>query len=194
MSTGLKRIGNEIFYTKKEITKICCDIIDSKKIINKSDIIIEPSAGIGSFIEFIKKLTDNYIFYDIEPKHDEILEQDFLKINLKTFESKIHIIGNPPFGRQSSLAKKFIKNCYSAETISFILPKSFKKESLQKTFPLKFHLIHEHDLPKNSFMVDEKEYDVPCVFQIWKKENYEREILKIETAKNFKFVKKKRWT
>ena len=188
MTTGLKRIGNENFYTKKEIAKKCCEFIKEKKLIGKDDIIIEPSAGNGAFIEFIKLLSKQYKFYDIKPNHDEIIKQDFLNLE-ENFEN-CHIIGNPPFGRQSSLSKKFIKKVSSAKSISFILPKSFKKESYNKTFPLNFHLIHEYDLPKNSFNINEEEYDVPCVFQIWVKRNYNRQVLKKEEPYNFKFVKK----
>ena len=86
---------------------------------------------------------------------------------------KIHIIGNPPFGRQSSLAIKFIKNLVNIAIVClFILPKSFKKDSMKKHFPLEYHLIFEFDLPENSFIVDDKEHNVPCVFQIWEKKKY----------------------
>ena len=105
--------------------------------------------------------------------------------------NQVHIIGNPPFGRQSSLALKFIKKSTTfCNTISFILPKSFKKDSLKKKFPLDFHLVYEEDLPSNAFLVNEEEYDVPCVFQIWqKKEFYRIPITKLEPY-GFKFVKK----
>jgi hypothetical protein len=43
------------------------------------------------------------------------------------------------------------------------------KDSLQKSFPLRFHLLFEIDIPDNSFLVDGVEHDVPCVFQIWQK-------------------------
>ena len=100
-----------------------------------------------------------------------LFEYDGIK---KTF-SKIHIIGNPPFGRQSSLVIKFIKKSITfCDSISFILPKSFKKDSLKKHFPLNFHLINEFDLPKKSFLIDNKEHDVPCVFQIWIKKDIYR--------------------
>lgn len=188
MKVGLNREGNDKFYTKKEIVKICYDIISEKNIIQKEDLVIEPSAGNGAFIEFIKLLTNNYRFYDISPENCEVISGDFLTVELP--KEKFHVIGNPPFGRQSSLAKKFIKKCRDAETISFILPKSFKKESMQKSFPLNFHLIHEEDLPKNSFTVEEKDHDVPCVFQIWKKENFNRNVEVVGEPKNFKFVKK----
>jgi hypothetical protein len=50
-------------------------------------------------------------------------------VNIKII---IHIIGNPPFGRQSSTAIKFIKkSCLFCNSLSFILPKSFKKDSLK---------------------------------------------------------------
>ena len=101
--------------------------------IDDNDIIIEPSAGNGSFIDEIKKTVNNYIFYDIEPENDEIIEQDYLLVNSDDFKDcNIHVVGNPPFGRQSSLAIKFIKkSCEFCDTISFILPKSFKKDNLK---------------------------------------------------------------
>ena len=38
----------------------------------------------------------------------------------------MHCIGNPPFGPQSSLAKKFIKeSCEFCETIAFVSSKEF---------------------------------------------------------------------
>ena len=92
---------------------------------------------------------------------------------------KIHLVGNPPFGRQSSLAIKFIKqSCKFCDTISFILPKSFKKDSLQKHFPINFHLEYEYELPKDSFIVGDKSHDVPCVFQIWIKKDTNRQVQK----------------
>lgn len=105
--------------------------------------------------------------------------------------NNIHIIGNPPFGRQSSLAIQFIKKCCEfANTISFILPKSFKKNSMQKHFPLNYHLIFEINLPENSFLVNDKETDVPCVFQIWQYKKEKRKIIKNLIPINFKFVNK----
>ena len=89
------------------------------------------------------------------------------------------------------MAIKFIKkSCQFCNSISFILPKSFKKESLKKTFPLNFHLILEIDLPINAFLVENIEHNVPCVFQIWKKLETERAIVEKLEPNNFKFVKK----
>ena len=125
--------------------------------------------------------------------HEEIIKLDleFDYKNLVKQYNKIHVLGNPPFGRQSSLAIKFIKlSSKYCDSISFILPKSFKKDSLKKHFPVKFHLLCEYDLPENSFLVDDKIHDVPCVFQIWEKKDVNREIPEKLLPIKFKFVKK----
>lgn len=194
-TTGLKRKTIDKFYTSPLIVNKCIELIKKTINIHEHDICIEPSAGNGSFINGIKSLFKHYKFYDLEPENDEIVKQDYLNFDYNTLiikpNSKIHIIGNPPFGRQSSLAIKFIKkSCEYCDSISFILPKSFKKNSLKKYYPLNFHLVYEYDLPKNSFIVDKKEYDVPCVFQIWIKKDIERTLPKTYTPNKYNFVKK----
>jgi len=195
---GLKRDIIDKFYTKKEIAQYIIDLFKQHIAPNNDDLIIEPSAGNGAFIDAIKSLTCNYEFYDLEPEHEEIIKQDYLLYNTtntnntnNTNTQKIHILGNPPFGRQSSLAIKFIKkSCQFCSSISFILPKSFKKDSLKKTFPLNFHLLFEMDLPERSFLVNNKEHDVPCIFQIWIKKTYDREVSTKLEPHNFIFVEK----
>jgi hypothetical protein len=134
------------------------------------------------------------MFYDLEPENSEIIKQDYLLYDygiIKNTYSKIHIIGNPPFGRQSSFAIKFIKkSCEFCDSVSFILPKSFKKDSLKKKFPLNFYLIFEIDLPDKSFLVDGVEHNVPCIFQIWEKKNVNRIVNEKLEPNNFIFVKK----
>lgn len=193
-NTGLKRNIKDKYYTKNEVVDTCVKQLEENLDINDNDICIEPSAGNGSFIKNIKNVFKNYKFYDIEPENEEIVKQDYLDFNFNKIigenYNKIHILGNPPFGRQSSLAIKFIKkSVLYCDSISFILPKSFKKDSLRKHFPLNFHLIHEYDLPKNSFIVDNKEYDVPCVFQIWLKKNTNREVQEKLKPNKYEFVK-----
>ena len=149
---GLLRIDIDKFYTKDNIVNLCLQHIRDKLSIDFSqDLIIEPSAGTGAFISGIKELCQNYQFYDLYPNHTEIITQDYLTLNYNNLHyNKIHIIGNPPFGRQASTALKFIKRSSKfCDTISFILPKSFKKDSMQNKIPLNFHLLYEEELPKN---------------------------------------------
>lgn len=190
---GLNRNTIDKYYTKSIIVDQCIELVKTNLNILENDLIIEPSAGNGSFIKKIKELSNNCIFYDLEPENDEIIKKDFLNLELKKNKDNnnvnIHIIGNPPFGRQSSLAIKFIKKCCQfANTISFILPKSFKKDSMKKHFSDNFHLITEIDLPDKSFLVNNVEYDVPCIFQIWQyKKEFRHKIQQINPL-FFRFV------
>jgi hypothetical protein len=168
-------------------------LFNAKVLPDSNDLIIEPSAGNGAFIEPIKKLTSNYSFYDLQPEHPEIIQQDYLLLKPHYSDlvfNKIHVLGNPPFGHRCSTAIKFIKKSAKfCDTISFILPRSFKKEYYKKSVPLNFHLILEVDLPSNSFLVNDKPYDVPCVFQIWERRATCRHVEKL-TPNGFEFVKK----
>merc|ERR1711988_1226761 len=104
---------------------------------------------------------------------------------------KIHVIGNPPFGRQSSTAIKFIKHCGTfADSISFILPISFKKQFNISKIPKKFHLVFERTLKLDSFVRDGLEFSVPTIFNCEKKQFFRTEPEKA-VPKGFVFVEKK---
>jgi len=108
-----------------------------------------------------------------------------------SISKKYLVLGNPPFGRQSTLAKLFIiKTCKFAEVIAFILPKSFVKPSMNRVFSQEFHCIHSEELPENSFLLNGAiPYNVPCVFQIWQKQDMPRVILPEIQPLGYKYVK-----
>ena len=86
---GLSRDPIDKFYTKNSITKLCLDIIKHNLVIDKSsDLIIEPSAGNGAFIEIIKVLCNDYKLFDLRPENKQIIEQDYLKLDYKQFGNK----------------------------------------------------------------------------------------------------------
>jgi len=173
--TGLKRIKTDVFYTHPDIAELCIKELLQVININVYSVIIEPSAGTGSFSNYFHEHKYNLQAYDINPQASYIQKADFFTVKLDQFQGLILFIGNPPFGRQSSLAKKFISHCASiGQTIAFILPKSFKKESQQKCFPKTFHLIRQMDIPSNAFLIENKSHDVPCVFQIWDRKDSPR--------------------
>ena len=80
---GLKRNTIDKYYTKPSIVIQCIELVKKYITILENDLIIEPSTGNGSFIENIKTISDNYKFYDLEPEHEEIYKQDFLKFDYK---------------------------------------------------------------------------------------------------------------
>jgi hypothetical protein len=67
---GLKRDVIDKFYTKKETVNYIIELFKQYIAPNNDDLIIEPSAGNGAFINAIKSLKCNYEFYDLEPEHE----------------------------------------------------------------------------------------------------------------------------
>jgi len=176
------------FYTKQSIAKECVESILTAIPESQQYQWVEPSAGNGSFLKALPP-TIQSIGIDLDPKMDGIVKQDFLAWT-PTEETKRVFFGNPPFGKQGSLAKSFIQHSSQyAEIIAFILPRSFLKPSMTRAFPTKFHCILEKELPKNSFEVNSIAYDVPCVFQIWQKKETDRPKANLVKEVGFKYVK-----
>lgn len=178
--TGKYRINtNDQFYTSEPVAKQCVQQILEATGQNHDDYLwIEPSAGTGAFLRQLPPSITK-IGLDIDPKCDDIIKQDYLTWQAPTMLTKkkgIIVFGNPPFGRQSSLAKAFIaKSCLFANIIAFILPKSFTKPSMYNAFHPCFHLVFSEELEKNAFIINGgAKYNVPCVFQIWEKKAAER--------------------
>jgi predicted RNA methylase len=197
--TGKKRTKlnqYDQYYTKEDVAYKCLDSINIDYI-NTFDIVIEPSAGTGNFIDAFKKKFPDYkgvlSAYDIDPKTENIKKQDYLKLDTTEFkDKKVFVFGNPPFGQNSTLAKKFIKkSCEYATVIAFILSSSFKKESMNKVFDSYFWLIQEVEIEEDAFIVDDKSHNVDCIFQVWEKRDKKRN-LKVKKRINstkFKYIK-----
>jgi len=187
--SGILRTNmKEQFYTNEIVAKNSIKSIINLLPFTSKYVWVEPSAGNGSFLHSIP-ISFKKIGLDLEPKANDILKQDFLKW-IPPLDKDIIVFGNPPFGRQSSLARAFIsKSCEFAKIIAFILPKSFTKPSMYNAFDLKFHLIHSTELDKDSFILNGSKYNVPCVFQIWKKNDTDRKIENKINPDGFEYVK-----
>lgn len=178
----VRKAGLDKFYTNESIAKKCINTLGTKYNWDLWDLVIEPSAGNGSFLKQLP--TKKCIGIDIEPEHTDIIKQDFLLYKLpltKTPLNNILVIGNPPFGKVSSLAIKFFN--HSAEfamVIAFIIPKTFRRVSVQNKLNPKFHLILDEDIPQSPPSFNPPMM-VKCCFQIWVKKEEEREIIKLDT-------------
>lgn len=193
-TTGLRRGGNEKFYTRDVIAKQCvADLAKAVAIDGDRDLLLEPSAGSGAFLPHLEPLANCLIALDVEPESNDVLEQDFLEWDGSELRlpqgGKIITVGNPPFGRQSSLALRFIKHAakFSA-CIAFILPKSFMKASMQARVPAEFHLVHQRELDLNAFTIAEQPHFVPCVFQVWVRRGYLRPRPALQEPSRFAFT------
>ena len=180
------------FYTKEIVAKQCIDTI-LKTLPETSDYFwVESSAGSGSFYNNLPGEFDKFGM-DIDPKSKLIKKANFLEWNYcpATTKKNVIVFGNPPFGRQSSLAKAFIKkSCMFADVIAFILPRSFTKPSMFGVFDLKFHCLLSVELEKDSFLLNDSDYNVQCVFQIWQKQSSDRLVEKKIEAHGYKYVSK----
>jgi len=161
------------FYTNESVAAVCVARVMELLPETRACLWIEPSAGNGAFLRALPASMDS-IGLDIDPQAKGIIVHDYLTWNPPVGKD-IVVFGNPPFGRQSSLAKAFISNsCEFATIVAFILPKSFTKPSMYRVFPRSFHLRDSMELGKNSFVLNGSPYDVPCVFQIWQKGETDR--------------------
>ena len=177
------------YYTKESVAKHCIDCILSAFPATTTFQWIEPSAGNGIFLKCLPSTVDK-LGIDIDPKETFVVKGDFLQWSPTTNKQRI-FFGNPPFGRQGSLAKKFIQHAAKyADILAFILPRSFVKPSMSKAFPIQFHCVFTEELPKDAFEVNGKTYDVPCVFQIWEKRQTPRVLPQAIQEEGFHFVKR----
>ncbi len=160
-----KKTKLDQYYTSRQAVDIVFNVVRKYW---EGERLLEPSAGEGAFYN---QAYPRYLMFDIEPKAIGIIQADFLKVDPWEFEG-CFAIGNPPFGFCGKLAVKFINHCAeSCDKICFILPNTFRKELFfDKHLNKHLHLIEVVDLPKDSFVLHNETYDVPCsVFYMEKK-------------------------
>lgn len=176
------------FFTKKHIVSKCIDIFNTKMSelgVNINDYtFIEPSAGDGSFLLELPK--DRRIGLDIEPKHPEIIEKDFLEWKPK--DDKYITIGNPPFGLRGNLALRFINHSSKfSDFTAFILPQIFESKGKGNCLDRVngMNLIHSEKIDSDFYYPNGEEVSVNVIFQIWSKD------YKVETERKTtnKFIK-----
>jgi len=153
-------------------------------------LVIEPSAGRGDFYHRIPVHETKKIGIDISPDHPDIKQCDFLTYLPPEHSQPILVVGNPPFGRVCSLARRFFKHASLwAHTIAFIVPRTFRRHSLQRSIDPRFHLIYDMDIPTKPCAFDPP-IASKCCFQIWQKKDIPRAITTRETThRDWTFLK-----
>ena len=151
------------YYTPIETTKYCInktiEILKEKNC--KIDSFLEPSAGQGVFVDYLRTFNKKIIAIDIEPEKEGIIKANFLEYPLE-YESNRLIIGNPPFGSRLNLAKKFFKkSILLGDYISFILPISQLNNS---EFMYEFDLLYSENLGEVTFSDNKK---VKCCLNVY---------------------------
>ena len=172
----IKKNHLDKFYTNVEISIKYINKISEFYDLSSFDFIIEPSAGAGSFLFNIPN--ENKIGIDIEPEHDLIKKQDFFTYSPPKDMKNILTIGNPPFGKVGSLAIKFFNHAaHFSNIIAFIVPRSFRKNTIQNRLDDNFHLIYDDTIPIKPCCFN-PEMNAKCCFQISEKKNIKRNVIK----------------
>tara|TARA_B100000123_G_C25739616_1_gene433170 strand:+ start:2452 stop:3303 length:852 start_codon:yes stop_codon:yes gene_type:complete len=178
-ATEVRYKGLDQFYTIPEYSCHCINIMNSKYDISEFDIVVEPSAGSGSFYNQVTH--ESKIGIDISPQCDGIIKMNYFDYNITDNSNKVLVIGNPPFGKNSSLAIKFFNHSSKfAHVIAFIVPRTFRKHSVQNKISMDFHLIHDEDVPTTPCCFEPKMM-AKCCFQIWERRDYQRKKIVLST-------------
>ena len=176
------------FFTPEKTAKYCynkfIELIKQYEDSIEDYIFIEPSAGNGVFLKILPE--NKRLGFDIEPKCEEIVKQDFLEWK-PTLNKKYIVFGNPPFGLRGQLALKFINHSSEfADYVCFILPQLFESDG--KGVPRKrvkgLNLIYSEKLDTSFESPEGKNINVECIFQIWSKNNKNNIYDIVETNNN----------
>lgn len=161
------------FYTKPQMANWCVTQLMRHLPANIDYNFIEPSAGHGAFMDAATPY-GKVIGFDIDPKRADITQVDFLSLDIRQHlpcdwkASNCVMIGNPPFGNKGDLALHFLNEAFSfADTVAFILPKSFRLFGMQSKVIKGMRLIADLELPDNKYVHCGRSTRVGCTFQIW---------------------------
>lgn len=176
----VREVGLDKYYTVPSVAQTCLNQLGELVPWTTWDLVVEPSAGNGAFLTRIP--VENRIGIDIAPDHDTILQHDFLTWTPPPGLTNLLVVGNPPFGRMSSLAVKFFNHAAGwANTIAFIVPRTFRRVSIQNKLAANFHLMYDMEIP-----MEPCAFHPPilakCCFQIWRRSTELRPIIAMPTV------------
>lgn len=177
-----RKTGVEQYYTPKDLAR---NLSEELIAITGSDrSFIEPAGGNGSFVSALESLgVEKIQAVDLYPKHPRVKNADFLTHNPKG--SNLVTISNPPFGRNNSLSIPFFNHAANhSEYIAFLVPRSWRKWSVQNRLDRRFHLISDRDVAVN-YVTDTGERigannDLRTCFQIWQRQDSLRPLIRVQ--------------
>lgn len=184
MKGNTRVTGKEQFYTPLEVAssvvnkvlELVPDSIDHPW--------LEPCAGSGNFLLAIRKAgVRRVIGFDLHPASPEIKQQDFFAF--EATDNAFVTVTNPPFGRNNALSIPFFNHASRFSfVIAFIVPRSWRKWSVQNRLNRHFHLISDEDLSinyvdKSGKPLSEASLLRTCL-QVWVKKRRLRPLVSVE--------------
>lgn len=167
------------YYTSPDVAQECLHALYHVLNTPEDLLFLEPSAGEGSFTRPLTADGYRVIGWDIDPRHPDIQQRDFLHPDTKTelqslcTQNTVIAVGNPPFGKRATTALQFITQTLEAEAamVAMILPAQFNKYGTQNKLPQAAKLIQS--TPVTGFYTrthtgNTAPYtSVRCYWQIW---------------------------
>ena len=171
---GNRRVsGTEQYYTPKDLAVELVELTLRTIPRATERSFLEPAGGTGSFIEALNVAGITAITsVDKYPMHPLVIQADFLE--WKTTHTDLLTISNPPFGRNNALSVPFFNRAAEFSShIAFLVPRSWRKWSVQNRLDSRFHLVldvdvavqYEDALGKKIA----KRNDLRTCFQIWER-------------------------
>lgn len=165
--------GKEQYYTPNETAQeVFKNLLEMVPDLS-SRVFIEPAGGTGSFIDAALEVgIKEIISYDIEPHHPKVKAGDFLLQQIHAVNAIT--VTNPPFGRNNSLSIPFFNHsAKTSEYIVFVVPRSWRKWTVQNKLDRRFELVRDDDLTINYVDVNGehgyKNNNLRTCIQYWKR-------------------------
>lgn len=175
--------GKEQYYTPTATAEHVFDLIAAVDPDWIDRPFLEPAGGTGTIIDVAaRRGAKTILSWDIEPKHGLVRKGNFLEQPL-TFKGGC-CATNPPFGRNNALSIPFFNHAASAcDIIAFIVPRSWRKWSVQNKLHRSFHLVADEELTIN-YLNDKGEdahaFDkLRTCIQVWKRSAHLRQIMTV---------------
>ncbi len=166
------------YFTRADVARVYAREI-SDRWDNPDVLFVEPSAGNGAFLHPLREAGRKVRAMDVVPQARGIESGNFLADHgiFAGDHSATVVIGNPPFGRNACTAVRFFNHAAAhADEIAFIVPRTFRKLSVERRLDRSFHLYEDRDVGRFAFVLDGSPHDVPCAWQIWTRKTVERKM------------------
>jgi predicted RNA methylase len=196
-----------------DISVDVCDIDRASDVLTPSDIVkaqvadidpastvCVPGAGLGTYIvALLEHGVSPQNIYAVENgvRFGEIGAAMFVRLGVNYVQGDFLqwqpemkfdvIVGNPPYGKNASLAVKFLNKAVElTDDIRYVLPRSFRKPSIFNRIDRNLHLVSDEDTPDETFGGN-----IITCYQKWEVREDERELIETQTSHpDFKFVKR----
>lgn len=165
--------AHDQYFTRPQVARRCLkELAKIVPEVDHSDVWwVEPSAGNGAFLGILETERRAAWGGDIHPQHSSVVLHNYLEDPLPSppmGTSKVVVVGNPPFGRKSDLAVRFInRGLDHGGLVGFIVPLQLRKWSAQKLIRPDAKLILDTRLEDDAFLFMGKPYKLRSCFQVW---------------------------